>query len=234
MKLQLNPRNVFAFCLFAVLMGEAHEIAHFIVGRIACGCWPTSRDFNAWQLCDCDWGNYATAAGPIFSMALAWIGMFLLKNQSAVKQSFGFALIWANVPQARIMTVLMGGGDERVVLRSLTKGTALEPYYLWIATFIVLVIALPPIVASFRMVKNKRGWLYNIGFITLPLVILGTYGFVFLNRLLENGFLKDVWIMGTPLLITLHTLLVLIALLLFFRRDLFTLVKNKERELILN
>jgi hypothetical protein len=234
MKLQLNPRNLFAFFLFAMLMGEAHEIAHFIIGKIVCGCWPASRDFNAWSLCECDLGYYATAAGPIFSMTLAWIGMFLLNNSSSHKQSFGFVLIWANVPQARIMTVLMGGGDEKVVIRSITKATVLEPYYLWIATVIVLAMALPPIIASFRAVKNKRGWLYNIGFMTLPLVVFGTYGFVFLNGLLERGFLKDVWIMGTPLFITLHTLLVLAVLLLFFRKDLFTLVKNNERELILN
>jgi hypothetical protein len=234
MKLQLNPRNLFAFFLFAMLMGEAHEIAHFIIGKIVCGCWPASRDFNAWSLCECDLGYYATAAGPIFSMTLAWIGMFLLNNSSSHKQSFGFVLIWANVPQARIMTVLMGGGDEKVVIRSLTKATVLEPYYLWIAIVIVLAMALPPIVASFHAVKNKRGWLYNIGFMTLPLVVFGTYGFVFLNGLLERGFLKDVWIMGTPLFITLHTLLVLAVLLFFFRKDLFTLVKNNERELILN
>ena len=130
------------------------------------------------------------------------------------------------MPQARIMTVLMSGGDERLVMRYLTKGTALEPYFGWIGTLVVLIMALPPIIASFRAVKNKYGWLYNIGFMVLPLVVFGTYGFVFLNGLLEKGFLSEVWIMGTPLFITLHTLLVLIVLLLFFRKQLLTLVSN--------
>jgi hypothetical protein len=229
MKLQLNARNLIAFFLFSM---EAHEISHFIIGKIVCGCWPVTRDFNAWSICECELGHYATAAGPIFSMTLAWIGMFMLNSSSSTKQSFGFALIWANVPQARIMTVLMGGGDEGVVLRELTHGTALHPYFRLIAIVIVLIMALPPIVASFRAVKNKRGWLYNIGFMILPMVVFGAYGFVLLNRLLQQGFLSDVWIMGTPLFITLHTALVLLVLLLFFRRDLFTLVKNKDRELM--
>jgi len=91
-----------------------------------------------------------------------------------------------------------------------------------------MIMAAPPIITSFRAVKNNYGWLYNIGFMVLPLLVFGTYGFVFLNGLLEKGFLSDVWIMGTPLFITLHTLLVLIILLLFFRKQLFTLVKNRD------
>jgi hypothetical protein len=231
MKLQLNARNLFAFFLFALLMGEAHEIAHFITGKIICGCWPTSRDFNSWQICDCDLGFVATSAGPILSMTLAWIGIFLLRSSSSLKQSFGFALIWSNVPQARIMTVLMGGGDEKVVMRVLTAGTSLEPYYKWIAVLIVLIMALPPIIASFRAVQNKRGWLYNIGFMILPLIVIGAYGFLFLNTLLKKGFLQEVGMMGTPIFITLHTLLAFIVLVLFFRSDLLTYAKNKEREL---
>lgn len=63
--------------------------------------------------------------------------------------------------------------------------------------------------------QNKKGWLYNIGLMVLPLVVFGTYGFILLNGLLERGFLIEVWIMGTPLFITFHTLLVLVVLLLF-------------------
>ena len=234
MNLQLNARNLFAFFLFGLLMMEAHEIAHFIVGKIVCGCWPIERDFNAWKICRCDLGFYATTAGPIFSMTLAWIGMFLLKSSSSTNQSFGFVLIWVSAPQARIMTVLMGGGDEGYVLRILTLDTSLQPYYRWIAIALVLVLALPPIIAVFRAVKNKRAWLYNVGFLMLPLIISGAYVFAFLNGLLKSGLLSEVGIMGTPVLITLHTLLVLVVLLGFFRKDLFTLVKNKERELIPN
>lgn len=234
MKLQLNAKNLIAFLLFALVMGEAHEISHFIVGKIICGCWPSSRDFNAWSLCDCSGGYWATAAGPIFSMTLAWVGMFLLKSSGVQKQSFGFALIWANVPQARLMTVFMGGGDETVVMRNLTMGTEFQPYLNWFAYAIVIVMALPPIVASFRSIKNRYGWLYNLGFMVLPLIVLGGYGFVFLNGLLEKGFLAEVWIMGTPLFITLHSLLMLVLLLAFFRKGLFDFVKDNERVLVVN
>lgn len=236
MKLSLTARNIFAFFLFAMLMGEAHEIAHFLAGKIICGCWPEYRDFNAWRLCQSckettNYWYWPTAAGPVFSMTLAWIGMFLLKNENAKGQSIGFVLIWANVPQARIMTVFMGGGDESLVLRNLTMGTAAEPYFRWLAYAIVLIMALPPIIASFRAVQNNRGWRYNIGFMVLPLLIIGAYGFVFLNGLLERGFLADVWIMGTPIFITLHTTIVLIILILFFRKDLTTFVKDKSHTL---
>lgn len=235
MKLQLSGKNLFAFFLFALLMGEAHEIAHFITGKIMCGCWPAERDFNAWRLCDtCEASPlsfWAAAAGPVFSMSLAWTGMWLLKNSSTKMQSLGFALIWGNVPQARIMTVLMGGGDEMVVVRSILQGTNLLPFKFWIACVIVIAMALPPIITSFLTVKNKYGWLYNIGFMILPLVVIGAYGFVFLNGLLKKGFLADVWIMGTPLFITVHTLLVLLLFLVFMRKEVFTYARDNSRVL---
>ena len=65
----------------------------------------------------------------------------------------------------------------------------------------------------------------------LPLLIIGAYGFVFLNGLLERGFLSDVWIMGTPLFITIHTLMVLVILIAFLRRHLFNAVVDNRRTL---
>ncbi len=225
MTVRLSPGNITAFLLFALLMGEAHEIAHFIAGKIICGCWPESRDFNAWSICtSCKETNpnwfWPTAAGPLFSMALAWVGAFLMRTESNSQQSIGLVLVWANVPQARLMTVLMGGGDEYVVTRSLAHGTSMDPW--WLALVWVLALSLPPIVASFLLIKNRRGWLYNLGFMILPLLMLGLYGFGLLNSLLERGFLRQVWIMGTPLFITLHTLLVVLVLMIWFRKDLFT------------
>lgn len=230
MFLKLTWKNVLAFLIFAMLMGESHEIAHFLVGKVVCGCWPESRDFNAWSLCkSCKETNpnwyWPTMAGPVFSMSLAWVGMFLLGSQDVRKQSLGFMLIWADVPQARIMTVLMGGGDEMVVMRNLTKGTFAEEYFRIISVVLVFLMALPPIIASYRMVKNRLGWLYNTGFMVLTLLVLGIYGFFLLNGLLEKGFLSDPWIMGTPLFITLHTALMLLLLIVFFRKELFTMAE---------
>ncbi len=230
MTLHLTIRNLFAFFLFGVLMSEAHEISHFIVGKIVCGCWPASRDFNAWSICtSCKEAGlpwyWATAMGPVFSMGLAWLGAFWLGSTSAARQSLGFCLIWTNIPEARRITVLMGGGDEMVVVRELTRDTAWAADFRWIATVVVFAMALPPIIASFRALKYKWGWLHNLAFMTLPLVLWGTYLHVFGNKLLFSGFLAEPWIMGTPLLITLHTLLAL-GLFLLFRRQLLTLIRQ--------
>jgi hypothetical protein len=225
MFVRITLKNFVAFLLFALLMGESHEIAHFLVGKVVCGCWPETRDFNAWTLCaSCEEGNpnghLPTAAGPLFSMALAWVGMFLLWSPVLTRQSMGLALIWANVPQARLMTVLMKGGDEYVVTRSLAEGTSVDPW--WLAVLWVAVMTLPPMTASFLRIRNRFGWAYSVGFMVLPLMVLVLYGFGLLNTLLERGFLDQVWIMGTPLFITLHTLAVLVVMLVWFRKDLFT------------
>lgn len=137
-------------------MGEAHEIVHFLAGKVACGCWPVERDFNAWRIFPCDQGYIATAAGPLFSMTLAWTGMFFLRSGSSQKQSLGYVLIWANVPQARIMTVL-GGGDEMVVVKALLSGTAMFEAYRLISVVIVLLIGLPPVIALSSQLKTGLG-----------------------------------------------------------------------------
>lgn len=219
-----------AFFLFGVLMGEAHEISHFLVGKIVCGCWPASRDFNAWSLCDSCKQNgqpwyWATAMGPVFSMGLAWVGMLLLRNRTLSLKSLGFCLIWCNIPEARIATVLMGGGDEMVVVRELTRGTFLANDFRWISMLIVFAMAFPPMVASFVALKGKWAWLQNLLFMSLPLVVWGLYLHVLGNQLLFSGFLAEPWIMGTPLLITLHTALALI-LFLMVRKELLTLARE--------
>lgn len=227
MTLQLTGRNLFAFFLFGCLMGEAHEIAHFIAGKAFCGCWPAWRDFNAWGICPCDMSFLATAAGPLFSFAVAWTGMFMLKSHNPSIQSLGFISIWGSVPQARVATILGGGGDELVVARIVTAGTPMEAYYKLIAMIIVFALALPPMIAAFRAVSNKWGWLINIGFSVGALAVWALYLFGLMNNILASGFLAEVWIMGTPLLITLHTIMVLL-LLLFVRRELFTFVKTER------
>jgi hypothetical protein len=225
MFVRITLKNFVAFLLFALLMGESHEIAHFLVGKVVCGCWPETRDFNAWTLCaSCEEGNpyeyLPTAAGPLFSMTLAWVGMFLLWSPVGTRQSLGLVLTWANVPQARLMTVLMEGGDEYVVTRSLAEGTTLDPW--WLAVVWVAIMTVPPMISSFFRIKNRSGWAYSVGFMIFPLLVLSLYGFGLLNTLLERGFLAQIWIMGTPLFITLHTLAVLVVLLVWFRKDLFT------------
>ncbi|HNP76775.1 MAG: hypothetical protein U0289_15940 [Cyclobacteriaceae bacterium] len=71
-------------------------------------------------------------------------------------------------------------------------------------------------------VSNRRSWLYILGFMTVPLAFLLVYTLIGLNSLLKSGFMSEPWILGTPLLITLHTAIAA-AWLLVVRKKLGTL-----------
>jgi hypothetical protein len=232
MHLKISLRYIIAFLLLTLVMLELHETVHIITGRIICGAWG-SRDFNVWGLCEgCEIAHpyywIATLSGPLFSFLLIWLGMFWLISTSIKKQALGFALIFANIPLGRISQAMMGSGDEMVVVRHLLKASFDHTQIVWICSVILLVLGLPPIIKAWRIIANKYAWLYVLGFLTLPLVFILSYVLTGLNALLNSGFLASQLVMGTPLLITLHTLLVLVLLSLTYK-NLFSSYKATAR-----
>ncbi len=226
MIIRFNIRYVVVFLLLLVVMMELHEIVHIVTGWLICGCWGP-RDFNVWALCPgCETNHsfawLATFTGPLFSFALMWLGMFWLRSVNPKMVMIGFALIFSNIPFGRITTVMMGGGDEMVVVRHFLKETTSRAAMIIIGTAIVLILGLPPLLGAFRKIRNPKAWLCFIGFLTLPLAFLLCYTLMGLNSLLALGFLSDPYFLGTPLLISLHTMAALAALI-WLRKDLFLL-----------
>jgi hypothetical protein len=114
--MNVNITWSYAVVFFALnmIMGELHEQAHITTGFLVCGCYGP-RDFNVWSTCDqCAHPSLAilaTLAGPLFSCTLMWLGaIFFCKSNNKLKQSFGFSLVFANLPFARIFTALNGWG----------------------------------------------------------------------------------------------------------------------------
>ena len=204
-------------------MMELHEIVHISVGRILCGCWGP-RDFNVWSLCEgCKktqplWW-LATLAGPLFSFALIWMGAYWTYSHDPGKKALGFALIFSNIPFGRITTVMMGGGDEIVVIRNFLSTDFTRTQMILMGSALLLAVGTPPILAAYRALTNKKSWIYIVAFLNLPLLFLLLYTLMGLNTILSSGFLAHPWIMGTPLFITVHTL-VAATLLIWLRKNL--------------
>lgn len=222
MRIKLSFSYIIAFLLLVLLMLELHELVHITTGRIICGTWGT-RDFNVWQLCaDCENAHplswVATLTGPLFSFMLMWLGMYWLYSANVKMRALGFALIFANIPFGRISQAMMGGGDEMVVTRYLLKGTLSHTQMVCLCSVVLLLLGLPPIIKAWRSINNKYAWVYLLGFLTLPLVFILSYVLTFLNSLLNGGLLATPWVMGTPLLITLHTLAAAVLFALFYKR----------------
>ena len=202
-------------------MMELHELVHITTGRIICGSWG-SRDFNVWRLsegCEIKHSNWwlATLAGPLFSFMLMWAGMALLFTANIKKQAIGFSLIFANIPFGRISQVMMGGGDEMVVARHLLNTQLSRNSIIILCSIVVLIIGLPPLYRAWRVTLNKKAWVYIFGGLTLPLAFVLGYVLTALNTILNSGFLAQSFIMGTPIFITLHTILVVTLLALLYK-----------------
>jgi hypothetical protein len=107
-----------AFSFLILAVHEAHELAHVLAGRLACGLWA-ERDFNAWWFTGACPSIVPTMAGPLFSYALMFLGAALALRTR--HRFLGLAVLFAANPFARIFTAAMGGGDEGVVGRVTEK-----------------------------------------------------------------------------------------------------------------
>lgn len=208
-------------------MHEAHEIVHTTIGRIICGCWG-ERDFNVWGFCEGCLGKqpialFATFAGPIFTFVMIWIGTLLIsKTKSENQKSFGFSLIFANIPFARILTASIGNGDEVWGLYQLINNYNMA----WAVGFISIVaITIYPLWKSYQLIENKKKILWFLGFFLLPtlidiLLVLGVMNFI-----LENGVLNKYWILGSPVLVTIWTAFIF-GLYLLTRKNIYKLTEK--------
>jgi hypothetical protein len=214
MKLKLTPQFILSFLALTFVMHEAHEIVHTSIGRLICGCWG-QRDFNVWGLCEgCD-TILATLAGPIFTFSMIWIGAYLLKETNSNKQkSIGFALIFSNMGFGRLLNPILGGGDEVVVVNNFIPSYDLSRI---IVIVCILLITAYPFYKAFILIKNDKriGWF--LLFLLVPFVIDLLVVLGLMNTLLEKGLLKEYWILGSPILVTVWTVFVV---------SIFALTKN--------
>lgn len=226
MKIKLTLKNSAALLFLSFVMQETHEIAHTAIGRLICGCWG-KRNFNLWTLCSgCSDENplsiLATFAGPVYSFLVIWTGYFLLRKHSPKMKSIGLALIVSSMPFSRIITPLLGGGDEVYAFNVLWKNHTLA----WIVSVIlVLALAIPPVAKVWSTIENRRKVVWLLGLIFVPFIATGLVVFgVFQTLLLENGVLNEYWILGSPILITVW-LLICISIGVLFGKSLTTLLQ---------
>jgi hypothetical protein len=160
----LNLGYLAAFVALNFLASGAHETIHHVVARGTCGAWGTMTfwQFHLAEGCaNPRMALLATLAGPMLTYALMWLGMLLVLRGAALA---GVTLILANLPLARLVTVLMRGGDEMVLTRALI-GEEGWPLLL----FATLVLLVPPLVVAYRAIANRWRPLVFAAFLVLPL-----------------------------------------------------------------
>ncbi len=203
---RLSWRFLLAFTALRFVVGEAHELAHTGLGRLLCGGWGP-RDFNAWGLrAGCALRSAeqlaVSYAGPALTFALVWLGHALLGAvQPRRRQSLGLALVFANLPFARLLSVLLGKNDEVFALR------ALLPYpAAWAGgALLVALVLLPPLWRAYGVLRavGRPGLFWGLLVLPTPLAFLVVQ--VGLNKLLAHGWLAAPGWLGAPLLVSSWT-----------------------------
>ena len=227
MQLKLTLKFVITFLALTFVMHEAHEIVHISVGRILCGCWG-ERDFNIWGVCESCQNNpliiLSTFAGPLFTFIMIWVGYtYLGETKTDRQKSFGFALIFANMPFVRLLNPMFGGGDEIVVLNHFLNNRNLSR--ILIILIIVLVIFIP-LRKCYRTIQNNKKIAWFLLFFIIPFVLDLLVVIGIMNTLLNKGILADYWILGSPVLVTCWTLFVVFVYLIT-RKNIYILGKSK-------
>ena len=106
-----------------------------------------------------------TLSGPVLTYGLAWLGIFLLRSPKYAL--FAYALIFASFAHLRFIQTLSGLGDELVLAHQWFAASS-RP----IVAATVFLVGLPPVVAAFRAIANRRRLLVFICSCVLPIPLL--------------------------------------------------------------
>ncbi len=155
---------------------------------------PKPSSFTFADGCDANPLRFlATAAGPLFTFALMWVGALMLRSEESEEKYIGYALIFENFPINRMLCVLLGWNDEQYMAQQL-YGDSRAAY--WTAVILVWLFCLPPLVAAFRVLENRRRTVWFAGFFILPFVFI----ILFAGLFLENFMLGSQKVLARPVL----------------------------------
>jgi hypothetical protein len=204
-----RPAYIGTFLLLAFLCYQAHQLTRHLVGEALCSRLGTMTFTVAVTREPCSLPVLVTLSGPLLTYGLAWLGMFLLRSEKY--RLSAFTLIFASFAHLRFIQTLTGRGDE-LILAQQWFGISRR----LIVAIVVFLIGLPPAIAAFRAIANKKRVLVFMGSWLLPLPLLLVM--LFANRFLfgANGDeIRGLLIFGIPPLVFMTDLIALILLIVF-------------------
>jgi hypothetical protein len=184
-------------------------LTRHLVGAALCGGFGTMTFTVTITKEPCSLPILVTLSGPLLKYGLAWFGMFLLRLPRY--QILAYALIFASFAHLRFIQVLTGRGDELILAEQWFGVTSRA-----VVAVIVFLIALPPLIAAFRIIANRRRVLVFICSWLLPLPLL--FIMLFGNQILfgANGDeIQGVALLGISLIVFMTDLIASVLLIVF-------------------
>ncbi|GAB5523144.1 MAG: hypothetical protein Roseis2KO_10160 [Roseivirga sp.] len=211
-KLKLTTKYCIALYCITMLYASLHELVHHFAGYLVCGAWGY-KSFNSFETA-CEGGaiSYlATYAGPVFTFAMMYVGMYLLRsNKSQFHSHLGFAMIFAQMPVQRMLGPIMGFNDELYATGRLFGYTTINT---WIVIILVWVICMPPLIQAYKAIQNKQKLLWFLLYaLLLPYILFGPVFFVLEYLMLQKGVL-DQAVIGIGLLFIINEIVTILLYL---------------------
>jgi hypothetical protein len=224
MKIKFSASYIPAFLSILLLSQEGHDWAHVIAARMICGCWGI-KAFDNWTVCTSCLASVKQQvliwiAGPAATYLIIWLGWWMMRRKnSATQKAFGFSLVFAAIPFVRILAALAGGSDETYALRLLFQHTDGSNRHIVALSglLFILLMTIPALLRAFLLLPGwkERLFLFPV-FLILPMYIerwiLGAMNFLYSKGILANTVLP-----GTPLLIVLWTIFLLIIFAITYK-----------------
>jgi hypothetical protein len=208
-KIPSHPVYIAIFLLLAFLCYQAHQLTRHLVGAALCDGFGTMTFTVTTTREPCSFPAIVTLSGPVLTYGLAWFGMFLLRSPKY--KLLTYTLIFASFAHLRFIQTLTGRGDELILAKQwfgISSGL--------IVAAIVFLIGLPPVIAAFRVIANRRRNLVFICSWLLPLPLL--FVMLFANQMLfgANGDeIHGVALLGIALIVFMTDLIASILLIVF-------------------
>jgi hypothetical protein len=208
-KIPSHPVYIAIFLLLAFLCYQAHQLTRHLVGAALCDGFGTMTFTVTTTREPCSFPAIVTLSGPVLTYGLAWFGMFLLRSPKY--KLLAYTLIFASFAHLRFIQTLTGRGDELILAKQwfgISSGL--------IVAAIVFLIGLPPVIAAFRVIANRRRNLVFICSWLLPLPLL--FVMLFANQMLfgANGDeIHGVALLGIALIVFMTDLIASILLIVF-------------------
>jgi hypothetical protein len=208
-KIPFRPIYIAIFLLLAFLCYQAHQLTRHLVGAALCGGFGTMTFTVTITREPCLFPALVALSGPLLTYGLAWFGMFLLRSRKY--KLFAYALIFASFAHLRFIQTLTGRGDELILAEQWFGVTSRA-----VVAVIVFLIGLPPLIAAFRIIANRRRVLVFICSWLLPLPLL--FIMLFGNQILfgANGDeIQGVALLGISLIVFMTDLIASVLLIVF-------------------
>jgi hypothetical protein len=218
-KISHRPIHIAVFLLLSFLCYQAHQLTRHLVGAALCGGFGTMTFTVTITREPCSFPTLVALSGPMLTYGLAWGGMFLLRSPKY--RLFAYALIFASFAHLRFIQNLTGRGDE-LILADQWFGFSNR----LLVAAIVFLIGLPPVIAAYRVIANKRCTLVFTCSWLLPLVVL--FLLLFGNAFLfgpDGDQIKGVTFLGIPLIVLVADLA---AVIVFTRWGIPLLISTDE------